>query len=646
MIFVFYTFLYALILYAIGYCILTLCRVQIKDQYTHLFVSNVIGAIFIVWITAFIRTKGITVMNAIWIPTLVMALYAYKNRLWNKTTIKFQFKVHIAHWVWGVSLVILSIINYLFNLGYSASYPSLYNIDTIYYVRLSEFIYYTGIESTNIDYLQIKPNHVNPYHYFTPWLQAGLNAVFYIENNYLVRKVIVFTIYFSTFYIGLLAIIKNFVKNNTLSWYHFIVPIFFFFIKPVGLGGLTVKIYGNYALYWVNSLIQLPKHSPIMMILLVFILLMQKKQYTIAVLSLLFIPVFYITTAPAIFALISCIILWVWINKKDISVFYIIVSSLLTGIYLILFYVFHPKQNYIVNPTGNQVYFWKRFSDFSFMNTLLKDAFEIGFAWLLGLSVLIFLSILLWKNIREKLVQDDYIRLIVYFLVVSILVSFLVWQILYYISDSEQFFACIAAPVFILFVFLYANLLLELCSEKKKVIGVLSILAYGLILIYSAIRASQNEIKSYKNEYSTEYISFIRNNKHKFSQYGAMLIDNKYIWYLYFHGFPKPYIQNKNPRDFFALNICELQPAKESYDLDKLYIPLFPFYQYVEKQKAEKTFRNLSESKLEFVKKYNINHIVINKTAKLDSIFLPYIQEKYTDRLSGETLYFLNMPQK
>lgn len=646
--FVFYTFLYALLLHATGYIILKLCRIEIKDAFTQLFIANVTGAVFVVWLVAFIRTSGITVMNALWIPVLTIALYAYKNKLWNKEKIKLRFAFNTAHGIWAISLIFMSIINYLFNLGYSVSHPSVHNIDTIYYVRLSEFIYHTGIESTNIDYLQIKPNHVNPYHYFTPWLQAGFNVVFSIENNYLVRKVIVFSVYFSMFYVGLLAVLKNFTKNNTLLWYHFVIPVFLFFIKPIGLGGLTAKIYGSYALYWVNSLIQLPKHSPIMMVLLVFVLLMQNKQYTIAALSLLFLPVFYVTTAPAVFALIFCIIIWVWIKKiKDISVFYIIVSSLLVSIYLVLFYAFHPKQNYIVNPTGNnQKFFWERFSDISFINILLKDAFQVSFAWLLSLSILIVLTVLLWKNIREKIVQQKHVRFLVYFSAISFIVSFLVWQILYYINDSEQFFACFSTPVFILSVFLYASLLLEMYSEKKKITGIILIGIYGLVLLYSAIHASRNEIKNYKAEYSAEYVDFIRKNKDRFSEYGAMLIDDKYIWYLYFHGFPKPYIQNKNPRDFLALNICELQPAKESYDLDKLYIPLFSFYQYVEKQKAEKTFTNLSESKLEFVKKYKINHIVANKTAKLDSIFLPYVTEKYTDKVSGETLYFLDIPQK
>jgi hypothetical protein len=645
--FILYTFLYALFLYGIGYLALKLCKIKIDDPYTRVFVSNITGMILWVWVLSCIRTQGLTVMNAVWIPLLSIIFYAYKNKLLNKNNSKLNFNIHNTHLLWGGAIVGLSVMNYLFNLGYSINNPASNNVDTIYYVRLSEFIYHTGTESTNIDYLQIKANYPNPYHYFTPWLQAGFNAIFNIENNYLVRNVVIFTIYFSNFYIGLIAILKKLVKNNTLCWYHFILPILFFFIKPIGLGSFTAKIYGNYALYWVNSLIQLPKHSPIIMMLLLFVLLIQNRQYTTGILTLLLLPVFYITTAPAIYGIISCIILWVWLKKiKNISVVHIIICALLVAVYLTLFYGFYPKQNYIVNPTGNQINFWERFYHFSFLNVFFKDIFQVSFAFIISVSLLAGLSILFYRTIKKRIIAEDHLRFLSYFIIAGFAVSIFIWQMLYYIADSEQFFASLSTPLYIILVFLWIGLLLELCIEQRRKIIIVLLSGYISALIYSAIHASLAEIKNYRVEYSPEYITFIKKNKDRFSEYGAMFIDNKYIWYLYFHGFPKPYIQNKNPRDFFAINICELQPAKESYELDKLYIPLFSFYQYVEKQKKENTFTNLSQSKLDFIKKYRVNHIVANKTAKLDSIFLPYITEKYIDKYSGEQLYFLDIPQK
>lgn len=645
--FVFYTFLYALFLFAIGYFTLKLCKIEINDPYSQVFVSNVIGMIVWVWIVSCIRTEGLTVMNAIWIPVLSIAVYAYKNNLWSRQKRNISFRIHSAHVLWASSILVLTIIHYLFNLGYSIDSPVTNNIDSIYYVRLSEFIYHTGIESTNIDYLQIKHNHPNPYHYFTPWLQAGFNAVFNVANNYLVRKVIIFTIYSATLYMGLLAILKKFTKNNILYGYHFIIPIILFFIKPIGLGSLTAKIYGNYTLYWVNSLIQLPKHNPIVTILVLFVILIQHRQYTIGIIVLFLLPVFYVTTAPAIYSLITCIILWIWVKKvKDIPMVYIIVPMFLLGVYFLLFYGFYPKQNYIINPTGNRQPFWERFYSFSFVDSMLKDLFQVISAFALNVSIIVGISILFFKDIKNRIMIQENLRFLVYFIAAGFTVSLFVWQILYYISDSEQFFACIGAPLYIISVFLWVGLLVELCIEKRKKVFILFVSGYMAAMVYSAVHASMAEIKSYKAEYSEEYVAFIKKNKDRFSEYGAIMIDDQYIWYLYFHAFPKPYIQNKNPRDFLAINICELKTTTQSYDLDKLYIPLFSFYQYVEKQKKENTFVNLSQSKLDFIRRYKINHIVVNKTAKIDSVFLPYVTEKYVDKYSGEQLYFLNIPPK
>jgi len=644
--FIFYSLLYALLLYGIGYFTLKIIRVEIKDPYTRLFASNVTGMILWVWILSCIRTSGMTVMNAMWIPALGILFYLYKNKLCFQGQVKIRFHLHVSHIIWIVCIIGISIQNYVFYLGYSVSNPSMGNVDTIYYVRLSDFIYHSGIESTNIDYLQIKPNNPNPYHYFTPWLQAGFNAIFHVESNYLVRKAVIFTIYFANIYIGLIATLKTFIKNAKLLWYHYVVPVFFFFIKPIGLGSLTAKIFGSYVLYWMNSLIQHPKYSPVVTVLIACVLLIQYRHYALFMMVLLLSPVFYVTTAPVTYCLTGCMIVWAWRKKiKELYYLPLVIAVLLAG-YFMLFYGIQSKQNYIVNPSGNQGKFWERFLDFKFLSVFMQDGFQMFFVWVLSSSLFILLSLFFFRHIKQGVFSNQNIRFLALFILISFPLSFLAWQFFYYISDSEQFMASFIAPVYMLFVFLWGNLLIELLIEKGKKWVILLIAAYTFVLIYSAVHASWSEIKNYKEEYSREYVQHIQKNKHRFSEYGAMLIDDKYIWYLYFHGFPKPYIQNKNPRDFLAINICELQPIKESYDLDKLYIPLFPFYQYVEKQKSENKFVNLSQSKLEFVKKYKINHLVANKGAIIDSIFLPYIREKYVDSYSGEQLYFLDIPQK
>ncbi|MCS7077283.1 MAG: hypothetical protein NZ455_11270 [Bacteroidia bacterium] len=644
--FLVYTFLYALFLYVIGYFTLSLCRIKINEPFARLFAANTLGMILWAWVIAFLRTHGMTIMNGVWIPLLSIAWYLHKNGLWNRDKFNIQLRIDTSHMLWIGILLILIIVNYLFNLGNPLLYPVTDNIDSIYYVRLSEFIYRVGVESTNIDYLQIKSNYPNPYHYFAPWLQAGFNAIFNIENNYLVRKVIIFSIYFANFYIALLGILKAFVKKQVLKWYHYIIPVLFFFIKPIGLGSLTASIYGSYTLYWVNSLVQLPKHSPIMMMILSFVLLTQHKQYTLAIISLLVIPIFYISTAPGITAIIIFFVLWAWTRKiNHVKLIYVVVPSILIAAYGTIFYAFYPKQNYIVNPTGNTRYFWERFYDLSFVPILLKDILRISFAFTLSISPLIGISFFHINKINEHIKSQRYIWYLIYFILIGMLCGLLSWQILYYIWDSEQFFACIASPLYTLLVFLWISLLLEICTQDKNIFGKILtwlIIAYTCALLYSAIHASVVRIKTYNAEYGPEYVTYIKKNKNRFSEYGAVLIEDQYLWYYYFHAFPKPYIQNVYPRDFLAINVCDLNIPPNS--LDYQYLRLFSFYQFVEKQKQEGSFSSTSQSKIDFIKKYRINHIVAYKNAPLDTVFLPYIREQYVDKYSGERLYFLDIP--
>ncbi|MCS7027728.1 MAG: hypothetical protein NZ519_03090 [Bacteroidia bacterium] len=624
-----------------------ICKIKINEPFAKLFATTTIGSILWVWLVALVRTQGLTIMNAGWVPAVTILLYLHKKNLQTKIETQIKFQVHYSHWIWISAILVFTIINYLYNLGLSFSHISTDNIDTIYYVRLSEFIYRTGIESTNIDYFQIKPNYPNPYHYFTPWLQAGFNAIFDIENRYLARSVVIFSIYFANFYVGLLAILKKLVKNETLHYYHFLTPLLFFFIKPIGLGNLTAHIYGSYTLYWINSLIQLPKHSPIVMILIAFVLLSQSRQYVLAMIILLFLPILYITTAPAIAIILICLLIWAWSGKivNQSAIYYTILPALCAALYCILFYAFYPTENYIVSPVGIPKPFWERFYDNSFLIILTKDIIQILFVFSLSLSPLILLSFIYLKSIKAHINAKEYRNYLFYFVNVSIVSSILAWQILYYIWDSEQFFACIAAPLYMLVVFLWINLLIEIGTTKPKWIRTCTItiiLGYGAALLYSAIHTSAVQINKYKATYSPEYVAYINKNKNRFSEYGGVLVENNYIWYLYFHTFPKPYIQNKKPYDFLALNIFELKLQPNF--LDQQYIKLFPFYQFVEKQKKEGTFVNLSQSKLDFIKKFHINHIVANKNTVLDSIFLPYVQEQYVDKYSGQRLYFLSIP--
>lgn len=645
--FVLYAILYALTLFFIGHVTLKICRVEIKDPYATLFASNIIGAILFAWAVACWRTYGMTVMNAIWIPLFGIIYYLYKSKLGFQGKIDIRIRIGLPHIKWIVLIIIFVFINHVFYLGSEISNPAISNIDSTFYIRLARYIYETGIESTHIDYLGLTSNTHRPYHYFVLWFHNGFNVFFKVENDYLVRRVLIFSIFFSNVYIGAIALVKTLLPEKRLPIYHYFTPFILFLIKPIGLGAWTAGIFGNFMFYFASSLAQMPKHSPITMMVLAVFILIQNRQYAISLMALLLASVLYGPTAPVVYVLLGILTLWAWIKKvKELYYLPLIVGILLLG-YFVFFYVFQGKEQHSTDFLGGDSPLFGWVSTSPVMGHFLKGVVQVVLVWGLGLFFAVIPSLFVFKDIKQYF-QKNYFSTL--FMAISFIGGFLLWQLIFHINyniDSHQFMTSFFSSVYAVFVFMWIIVLIDVLikNRKKWAIGIIGL--YGCALMYSAVRTSISEVQRYKKQYSLEYIKYIQRSKHKFSEYGALygnVGDN--IWFSYFSAYPGPYFQHKRPKDFMLVNIYEIPPKLDVYDLDKSYIPRFPFYQYVQKQKENHKYTNISQSKLDFVREYKINHIVVNKNATIDSIFLPYVKEKYLDRYSGEQLYFLDVPQK
>lgn len=66
-----------------------------------------------------------------------------------------------------------------------------------------------------------------------------------------------------------------------------------------------------------------------------------------------------------------------------------------------------------------------------------------------------------------------------------------------------------------------------------------------------------------------------------------------------------------------------------------------PFFQYVEKQKQKGIFKNIAQSRLDFIDEFKINYLICTNEVKLDSTLVKKIKQEIKDEKTGERFILL-----
>lgn len=638
---IFVTIVYAVIVYTIGYGLLKFLRIPFSSSFTQLFACLFAGILLWVWVSAVIFTRGNTIMNVILIPIGFMLWEARKNKLILSQYIKVPyFSKSLIPLL--VVLVVCTIFHYFLYLSYYELYPVVSNIDSVFYTRVGRYLVDKGIETTNLDYVLQKHNHPSPYHYFLPWLQESISFVFGV-NSYLARKMIATSMLFSTIYIGVLGILQVVRNNATLRWYHYVMCILVIFIKPLALGVFS-NLFSDYLGHFYTSIIQLPKHASMFIVFVGIALLILHKQYNFALYFALFIPIFYISAAPAIFTTLGIIFLCnLYKSFLPIRKYTLFLAMILTFASFLLFYGLQYSDNYVVNEGGKYESFFSRFENTQFIGVLVKDFFKVILKMIVGFFPLLCVSFLYRKDIIGHLKANISVFYLTCFTLICVVSGFISWQFLYNIDDSVQFITGVLSTCANLLCLMWIFLVLEIILMKKHLIILSAFVLWLGIFIYSATKYVYYEARFYTQKFSPEYLNVVNQYANQFSEIGAYF-SNQPISELYFYSYREFLITYENPKQLVAMNICEQIPDKVNKH-NSHYVPLFTFYQYVTAQKQNQTFVALGQSKKDFIKKYHVNHAFVDKSVQLDSTLIPYAKVLATDAYSGGSfVWFKDIP--
>lgn len=598
------TFIGALLFFwTIGSLLKGICKLKEPFSYASSFSSLLIGIVAFTTITAITATWGKTILSSVVLLCIPLfwgyrSFFAKKEELCNLQTIPSLSKKMLVTFIF-LALNVIFFIRYL-TIHSEANILSIPHADYLTYTRLSCFLLQTGVEHILTNPI-LPPDGVTPYHYFENWLNAGI--AFVSNSNYLQNlMLVVYSVLIFTTWLGFCAVLDKLPIAKTF------IPLWAF------LGTLIAGLYLPFLYDKFEFLRRMRmftynewnhhKLSVIYVFLLASILaFVQNKKY-LAYLLLLFLPIFYTTTAPAIFGGLFLYSLLLFFRKQKQEAIWILAHTFAVAVFLGGFYWLFASKNMNTTPSIR-------------IEELLGDVRTkiniIGGATL-HLSILYAFTLpILWLS-RKELIFYLKEKIFVFLAFLLPAVALGSWALLSFNVDAVQIFSNITTPL----INILLLLLIAYQSSKKKIFSYL----YAVIILTGFFLAI-DEFQVKKNIEPSQ-LEVLQNHLQYTNLLGISWRESKEFSDLFSKNINVYMLGNYLTTLFSEAFVVELNVHQIPVDSSSRYaraeiamIKNSPFYRYTEKQKKEGKFKNLEQSHLDFIKEYNIKFLVANKDTQL-----------------------------
>ena len=560
----------------------------------------------------------------------------------NNINYKFIFTIFI-------SLAVLFLYSWLLIIDTDSSIKFWGSEDYILYGKISKFIASTGQENgfnvfNTIDKFYNGPE---PYHYFDLWGAAVVSNVFRI-NNYISLKLIIYPTFYFLYALGILAIInRNDFKTLLLTFALLLV------------GGMSFGFHSN--IKFLDNLENISfnlldpnfsKLSYFYAFIMSSYLLYKNNFFSLAFLCILSLTVANIITFPTILpALFLVLVIGFFaksLNKEIIykCFFYLVVCALS----FILFYALFKRQSSGFAGTDINSPL-KLLNDNILQNSLITQR-NIVLASILGILIIyIPFFIIVFKDIRSYDLRNYKSNTPKLFVVIGILVSILIWCVLYTELNSRQIHQNLSIPLLnIAFSVFILNLLNRKVFSKSMNVSIWNFyLLLIMVLIFQNLFRTIHYAFNKKNDtHSIDYLSKIRKelipNTLIASLKGAESsngTNNKYDYGYTLGDYLFLMDESVSPVNVGDLNLLIDSTSILNMYRSKKVISVGIFYRY--SQLAENSKLAKDEIMLKFLKKYNIKQMIISKNASIPDTVLYYVKSIITDRISGEKFAILDL---
>jgi hypothetical protein len=626
--------------YLLGSSIFYLLKIKIGNLHTDTFGKLVTGIIVFVFAVSIYFTKGKTVNLGFLILFFGFLLEYNKNRKKIDSTGSYQRRNFRDYAGIITELVVVSLLlfGFKFYLIYSNSnIPVLPHGDYIVYSNLSDFLKETGKENITNDYIFTKDNGVSPYHYFELWLNAGLTSLFK-TNSLLSLLLLTYTVGAIIAWLGFCALISFF---RNINIYYKALGFLFLFITGAFLEIYTkVRFMENIAVFSVN-LLDYYKLFPLYIFLLSALLFFLNDEYNYGILILIGMPIISISTSFGIFPACFLLVVYHYI-KKEKSLVLSGIILILSALFIFLFYTLMSRSTVTIVPTdpsaiGNT--FLKFYSLRTSINVVGATSIQIALLYLPAL-VILFLLIMGQKDFLKNWKRYSFAWLPLLILAFS-LIS---WTFIYVIAGTVQVFSNIGAVI--LNILSATIFILAFISKNKKIVTI----GVGVFLVLIIINVNYTlKIFNFKHKYSVDFLNKIYRLSPNLSVRGAFMLDSMaYKANNFSYLAPSMVVGGylayaSNPTFPLSISPHNYPYSKDAWlqSVQRDAITSTPFYKYVEIQKAKDEFKNLDQSRLDFIREYKINYLITTKDIVLDSLIKNEVKEEFSDAYTGEKFLLL-----
>lgn len=621
-------------IFGLGTLITSFLKVRAGNYFADLFFKLLLGLCCFVTFGAIIIAKGKTILLGL---VLIGLLFLIKLQRLKKARILITqetqpFKIFELLEVFLAGTLIYFARYFLsFNMEGLPLTPVL---DNIFYAKLSYLLVHTGIETSVPSVLNLQENALYPYHYFELWLNGLLSIIF--NANHLINLLLVtYTFLTLLLFIGYRSLITRILPTS--KWGSLLSFLFIFYASFLVFNPETIPFF-RYADSFQTSAISYPKLLPIYILLVSAFQFFLQRQYRFTVLSLLCLPVLFITVAPAVLATLGFASLLLLFNfdqeiKKHAqwTIFY---SILITGFIAGFYFLYGSKSRSYSNEISSSflsnlgaLNYWKTSFNIFAGTTIQFLVLNIIPAIIGVFSLIKYPKILVIENRRWAIS----LGILVYFISLSL------WALSHPLPDSIQLFSNLITPLSHIVTFwLVVNTLKSFPTNKHLKIGVLGGLA---LLVFLKFRG---QLPS--STYSAQFLRSVSSETKDQPMIGAYFKspDDKVN---FFTGVPDvstagSYL-NYYRSDIYLVNLSVFDFQYHPELEQTAWVQLAGFYNFVKEQQRQHQFVSLAQSQLAYIKMHNIKFLVVTKLAQIPPFIKPVIRKVITDELSGERFILL-----
>ncbi len=611
-----------------------------RNKYENLFFSLLTGTIIISFITGIIFSSGITLQWMLASVAIFLLFEKYKNGSLSEIRLNKSLKFDLPSLPFLVSGIMIIFLWQLITHHESITDPSVVPYkDLIFYSDVSQNMMQNGNENQFLfanEWFE-SLNGITPYHHFELWINGIAGE---ISGNHLLSMIFVTNVWFLILtWLGFSALASRLRKNDDSM--NLLIGLAGIWLMGLS-GGLFSEIgMWRYADALMNSpsIIIFQKTAVIYPLFMAAWLLWMKGKIMESRITLLFLPVVSVATAPTTLIAIGIFSLHDLFIKKNYgnflrSNFYL---GIFTSIYFLILHFFGTSTgNLGLDSESMSVIFEKSYiaDMIYFLQTIPIIHFIAVLPWLLLLSFIYWKK---WNSLIEKPNLHKYSILLVFWSA-----AFFSWQIFNYQgADAIQFFNVIAGVVLNLACFLIFVKAID-SGNFTKIIAA-SFIIGGITYSYW-----HNEKNNHFIEYDSKYVEavLIENKKLDNPNKAFILSANHYKESSDYHPYFKKaaWFLANDPKMDVMVNIG----TDHLYDMNK-----WNLYQRTQWETSafnlfSKEFRKTNPKadwghcQFVFIEEYKIKMLFVGKNVAIPEWIESKIVKTITDPLSGEKCLILD----